>query len=85
MSHYIVKTASVSMPAKVRSPYRRVAVLEVEDGVASVSMISSRARGVVRVVHTWERLNVGRNVRSAFAVALRHARNMAEDMNGGAR
>ena len=72
MTTYIVQTASASMPAKVKAPYKRVAILEVEDGVTGVSMISERARGVVRIVQTWERLHA-RGVDTAYARAMADA------------
>lgn len=80
---FIVQTASAKMPNSVRSPYRRVAVIETKPGVQRVAMISPRARGVVRIVQTWERLNVGRphSTRSAYAVALREAETLAVRLN----
>jgi hypothetical protein len=81
---FIVQTAAAQMPASCKYPYRRVAVLEVAADVERVAMISARARGVVRVVQTWEKLNVGRQVRSAYAVALLEANKMAAELNGGA-
>jgi hypothetical protein len=84
MTHYIVQTASAHMPSKVRSPYRRVAILEVADGVECASMISERARDVVRVVETWERLHAGGKVgaNNAYARALREAQAKADMLNG---
>jgi hypothetical protein len=77
---YIVQTASAKMPTSVKAPYRRIAVLEVEPGVERVAMISPRARGVVRVVDTWERLHA-RGVRSAYALALDEAKAVAAMLN----
>jgi hypothetical protein len=81
MSRYIVKTAAANMPNSCWGTYRRVAVLEVEDGVEDVAMISERARGCIRIVETWERLNVGITDRCAYARALDEARAMARDLN----
>ena len=81
MSNYIVKTAAASMPNSCWGVYRRVAVLEVQDGVTDVAMISSRARGVVSVVSTWEKLNVGQTSRCAYRRALAEAQQMASDLN----
>lgn len=79
---YIVQTASASMPSSVRAPYGRVAVLEVEPGYEEgVSSISERARGVIRIVDTWERLFIGETHRSAFYRALEEAREMALQLN----
>jgi hypothetical protein len=80
MSHYIIQTASAKMPSSCRSPYRRVAVLEVAEGVERASMISDRASDVIRVVATWERLNVGTTQRSAYARALRDAEKMVDEL-----
>lgn len=73
---YIVMDAAAKMPLKCWGKYRRVAVLEV-DCAGLPSMISDRARGVVRVVRTWEKLNVGSTDRCAFEVALAEAYALA--------
>jgi hypothetical protein len=82
-THYIVQTATAQMPSKVRAPYGRVAVLEVVDGVERVSMISDRAKGVVRVVETWERQHAGGGPGSndAFRRALCEAMAKADMLN----
>lgn len=77
---YIVQTAAAAMPSSCWGTYRRVAVLEVEDGVDRAAMISARARGVIRVVATWERCNVGRTSRCAYERALSEAREMAAEL-----
>ena len=82
MSRFIVQSAAACMPASCKyGPYRRVAVLEVEDGVSHVRMISARARGVKRVVRVWERLYVGSSDRCAFAKAYRAAQQRADELN----
>lgn len=81
MSHFIVQTASAKMPASVKAPYKRVAVLEVADGVERASMISERARDVIRVVDTWERLFFGETDRCAYRVALASAEELAARLN----
>lgn len=81
MARYIVKTAAACMPTTCWGTYRRVAVLEVEDRVEDVAMISERARGCVRVVETWERLNVGTTERCAYARALREAEALCDRLN----
>ena len=83
MSHYIVASSRAKMPTTCWGRYRRVAVLEVEDGVSSVAMISDRARGCVRVVRTWERLYEGTTERCAYRVALSEAWELAEALNAG--
>ncbi len=81
-SRYIVQTAAACMPGCCKGTYRRVAVLELEPGFEGTpKMISSRARGVRRVVATWERQNVGSTERCAYARALAAAEEMADDLN----
>ena len=79
---FIVQTASASMPQCCWGIYRRVAVLEVEEGVDRLSMISKRARGCVRGVKTWEKLNVGKTEKCAYRVALAEAEALAATLNG---
>jgi hypothetical protein len=70
----MILTATTSMPLNCWGRYRRLAVVEVEAGFSGVpSMISPRARGVVRVVKTWEKLHYGRTDRDAFSRARRDA------------
>ncbi len=50
---YIVMHRSAHMPNKVKARYRRVAVVEVADGLAGEpTMISKQARGIRRIVQT---------------------------------
>jgi hypothetical protein len=51
---YIVMDRSAHMPNSCKGRYRRVGVVKT-DGTAP-KMLSYRARGVVRVIKTWERL-----------------------------
>jgi hypothetical protein len=81
MSHFIVKEATAKMPSSCWGKYKRVAVLEVENGVFNVSMISDKAKGVVQVVATWERLHVGTTPRCAYRQALQEAEEMARSLN----
>lgn len=80
-THYIVADAAAQMPQSCWGVYRRVAILEVDQGLESVAMISFRARGVVRVVRTWERLHVGSTERCAYRLALREAEAEADALN----
>lgn len=82
MSQFIVQTACAHMPSSCWGAYRRVAVMEVEPG-AQPKMISNRARGVVRVVRTWEKLNVGRTERCAYRRAVREAQELCERLAAG--
>jgi len=83
MAKYIVMTATAKMPNSCWGHYGRVAVIETVDGTKP-RMISERARGVVRIVRTWERQHIGRTKRSAFQVACAEAVALAEQLNAGA-
>lgn len=80
-THFIVQTAAAQMPNSCWGVYKRVAVLEVEAGLERVSSISERARGCVRVVETWEKLNVGKTSRCAYSRALAAAQALAAELN----
>jgi len=81
MSRFIVMDRAAQMPSTVRSPYRRVAVVEttLPEG-QEPKMISARAKGVVRIVRTWERQYVGETERCAFQRALAEAYELAESL-----
>lgn len=81
MSHYIVQTARAKMPAQCWGQYLRVAVLEVEDGYTHVSSISEHAKGVIRIVETWEKCHEGKTERSAAGRALKEAEALAKRLN----
>ena len=80
-THFIVQTASASMPQSCWGHYRRVAVLEVPLGVERASMISERAEDVIRIVESWERCNVGKTKRCAYERALAEATELAANLN----
>mgnify|MGYP003146662474 CR=1 FL=1 len=82
MTHYITQTATAHMPTNCWGRYGKVGVLEVEDGIDRVSMISDRARGAIRVVEVWDRRNIGTTDRCAFAIACREAAELAAELNG---
>lgn len=80
---YIVQSARAKMPSRTWGEYRRVAVLEVAPEYANgVAMISTHARGVVRIVKTWERLHAG-GKNTAFARAKAEALTLATALNAG--
>ncbi len=83
MNRYIVMDAAACMPANCWGRYRRVGVVEIEPG-AEPRMLSERARGVISVVQTWERLNHGTTDRCAYRVALAEAEALARALNKGA-
>lgn len=77
---YIVKTSAARMPSTVKARYRHVAVMEVDPDTVP-SMISPRARGVRRIIQTWDRCHVGQTDRCAYRVALAEATALAERLN----
>ena len=81
MSRYIVMTASAKMPSSCWGKYGRVAVVEVEVSAPRPKMISRRARGVVRIVETWERCFIGTTDRCAFYRAVAEAEELAARLN----
>jgi Ni2+-binding GTPase involved in maturation of urease and hydrogenase len=82
MPRFIVMQAAAKMPSKVKARYMRVAVVETDlpDG-QTPKMISERAKGVLRIVETWERCHAGNAVNSAFARALTEAQAVADKLN----
>jgi len=80
-TEYIVKHSAACMPSSCWGTYRRIAVLEVVKG-AKPRMISNRAKNVVRVVQTWEKLNCGKTSLCAFDRALLHAKEVAAKLQG---
>lgn len=83
-SRFVVQTASANMPNSCWGQYIRVAVLEIDPRTCpddGPKMISARARGVVRVVETWEKCNVGRTDRCAANKAIKAAEEMAAELN----
>lgn len=79
---YIVMTASCHMPASVKAPYGKVAVVET-DRIHKPQQINSHHRSVVRVVRLWTRLFKGKTPECAFRVALAEAEALAERLNAG--
>lgn len=84
MSKYVVKASCFHQPSsrKWKHPRMRVAVLEVEDGAPPPKMISTHARGVVRVVRVWEDLYAGTSGRDQYSRAWKAACEMAERLGG---
>ena len=79
-TRYIVMTAAAKVSgAAKKGNYKRIAVVQAE-GDTVPAMISERAKGLVRIVQTWERLSVGKTARCAYAVALVEANALAASM-----
>lgn len=84
MERFIVMTGAARMPLHCKGRYRRVAVVELQPGyIGYPAMIATHARGVARVVKTWERLHVGKTDRCAYARALADAWALADALNAG--
>lgn len=79
-TEFVVRSSAAKMPSSCWGQYRRVAVLEVQQGTVP-RMISDRARGVVRIVATWEALNVGKTSRCAFERTMVVANELAAKLN----
>lgn len=79
---FIVMQAAACMPGNCWGTYRKVAVVEVKDGFKGrPAMISSRAKGVARVVALWDRQSVGKTARCAFRQALAAAEALCASLN----
>lgn len=71
MANYIVQTATANMPGSCWGRYGRVALIEVDSPeIQRVSMISTRARHVIRIVRLWDRVFWGTSNRCAFQQAI---------------
>jgi len=78
---YQVKVSTAKMPSKVKARYENIAILET-DGSCEASMISPRARGVVRIVQEWARRHRGHGTQnSAAARAVAEAEALAAALN----
>jgi hypothetical protein len=83
----IVMEASTTPSANCWGRYKRVAVVVIDSDVlrdfdrSFPRCISARARGVVRIVRVWERLNVGSTDRCAYRRALDEAEELATATN----
>ena len=82
MKKFIVRTASAKMPACCWGRYGKVAVLELNEGfdASDVTMISEHARAVKRIVALWDKLNIGKTERCAFAIAKSEAWEMLNEL-----
>jgi hypothetical protein len=78
MSHFIVQAGFMSEHG---APWgaRHIAVLEVEDGVTSVSAIRAGAKGVIRIVKQWV---LHRQSMDGDAEALLAAHQECNELNG---
>jgi hypothetical protein len=80
-TRFIVKVSAAAMPTSCKGRYVRVGVMEMLADAPFPSMLSSRSRGCVRVVETWERCNVGHTERCASRRAIAAAEALASSLN----
>jgi len=76
---YQIKVSAARMPNSCWGKYKHVAVMETVDDTPP-TMISERAKGVIRIVACWYRCHVGGD-RSAFASAMREAGLLCAKLN----
>lgn len=82
LPRFIIMTAAACMPGTCWGEYGRIAVVELEPGTTEApKMISTRARGVRRIVSLEDRLHVGGRY-SAFGLAKARAIDLCDDLNG---
>lgn len=86
MKRYEIKVSRAAMPASCwgGGSYYRIGILEVEKWAPYPAMISDHARGVIRVVRTWERLYRGTTDRCAFGRAYAEAEALLEELESAA-
>lgn len=85
-TRYIVMTRSAKMPSSVKAKYMRVGVVETTLTDGEPAMLSERAKGVVRIVQTWERMHAGRTASpgTAYGRAVAEAESMVSRLNAAA-
>jgi hypothetical protein len=89
-TRFAIMEAAAKMPGSCMGAgsYRRLAVVEYDpaalpDGHDVPAMISTRARGMVRIVQVWDRLHRGTTPRSAYGRALAEAQALCDTLNAG--
>ena len=79
---YQILTASAKMPLSCKGIYKRIAIVETASA-ARPKMISPHAKGVIRIIQTWENLHVGKTDRCEFARAMREAEDRLASLQSG--
>ena len=81
---WVVMTSSANMPSSCWGQYRRVALVQLTQEYTAKNwrpaMISTRARGVVRLID-YGHQNVGKTERCAYRRALKAAEARAKELN----
>ena len=84
-----VMDSAAAMPGNCWGRYRRVAVMEVpldsRGNSLAPAYIDDRPKNCIRLVETWEKLNVGSTDRCAFEVAWSEAYSLALAMEAAVR
>lgn len=75
----VIVSKCAKMPSSCWGKYRRVALMRVTHEWRN-TMISPRAKGVVEVVCTWEKLNYGKTNRCAYRRAMIEADALREKL-----
>jgi hypothetical protein len=79
---YIIMEASAKMPSSCKGHYVRIGVVELDDGFEGTpKMLSERAKGVARIVETWESVHKGKGIRDAYSVAIKEARALLDSLS----
>lgn len=83
MTHFIIQRAAANMPSSCWGRYGKIAVLEVDDDLDQVSMISEHAKGCHRVIEIWDRLHVGSTDQDEWTGAMEQAQELCDRLNRG--
>jgi len=83
---YIVMESSAHMPASCKAPYRRIAVVQLNQDYTAhdrlPKMISERARGILRIVRDYPIVPAaGKTERSGLVQTRKAARELADRLN----
>lgn len=81
ITDFVVKTSTAKMPAGCWGRYHHVALVEMEAGAPFPKMISTHAKGVVRIVLKTSRLHVGSTMKSEYRQILREYEMIADKLN----
>lgn len=78
---YMIVVKAAHMPSSCWGRYVRVGVVELEPGFEGYpKMLSERAKGVKRVIQTWEKCHSGTSNRDAHSRAIREAEELIEHL-----
>jgi len=85
-TRYMLLDKSAKMPSKCKGQYRRLAIVELNPAAIMAARLAGqqitelridpRDKRILRIIATWERLNVGITDRCAYGRALADAKAM---------